>query len=119
MLRLARAGLRSFASAAAPAGSTAEAFRDSYLTWPRAWGLGVTTLGLGAGVVEYLLQPLRSDLEALRKGSTTLLATSLDHSEQLKRQSLQLSERGLQLSEQGVQLSQLTATLEDIQKKLA
>ena len=76
MFGLARAGLRSFATNAAPEGfvSASKAFKDSHPTWPWALGLSGSTLVTGFVMLRFTLQ---RDLDILRKDSNELVKSSM------------------------------------------
>ncbi len=99
MFGLARAGLRSFATDAAPEGfvSVAKAFKDSHPTWPWALGLSGSTLAGDFVLIRITLHSAERDLDALRIETNELVKSSI---------------------KQGLQLEQITATLADIKKKL-
>ena len=100
MFRVVRAGLRSFASDAAPEGfiPARKAFKESHPTWPWALGLSGSTLVAGFTMIRFTLHSAERDLDILRKDSNDLIKSSI---------------------KQGLQLEQITATLQEIKKKLA
>ena len=97
MFGLARAGLRSFATDAAPEGFVSVAFKDSHPTWPWALGLSGSTLAGGFVLIRITLHSAERDLDALRIETNELVKSSI---------------------KQGLQLEQITATLADIKMKL-
>ena len=113
MFGLARAGLRSFATNAAPEGfvSASKAFKDSRRTWPWALGLSGSTLATGFVMLRFKLHSAERDLDILRKDSNELVKSSI-------KQDLQLEQQGLQVKQQGLQMEQITASLVEINKKL-
>lgn len=114
MFGLARAGFRSFVTDAAPEGfvPAAKAFKESHPTWPWALGLNGFTLATGFVMMRFTLHSAERDLDALRKESNELVKSSF-------KQGLQQEQQGLQLQQQGVQLNKITATLEEMNKKLS
>ena len=106
MFGLARAGLRSFATNAAPEGfvSASKAFKDSHPTWPWALGLSGSTLATGFVLLRFTLRSAQRDLDILRKDSNELVKSSI--------------KQDLQLEQQGLQMEQITANLVEINTKL-
>lgn len=120
MFGLARAGLRSFATNAAPEGfvSASKAFKDSHPTWPWALGLSGSTLATGFVLLRFTLRSAQRDLDILRKDSNELVKSSIKQDLQLEQQGLQLKQQDLQLEQQGLQMEQITANLVEINTKL-
>ena len=114
MFGLARAGLRSFATNAAPEGfvsASKASFNDSHPTWPWALGLSGSTLATSFVMLRFTLRSAERDLDILRKESNELVKSSI-------KQGLQMEQQGLQLKQQGLQMEQITASLVEINKKL-